>query len=62
MLIVHQTDGGELALGQNLTVAFMSWGGYNYEDAIILNQNLLRKTNLLLYILKNLKLKQGKQN
>ncbi len=37
------TDGGELALGQNLTVAFMSWGGYNYEDAIILNQNLVKK-------------------
>tara|TARA_B100001029_G_scaffold179805_1_gene191187 strand:- start:18022 stop:21903 length:3882 start_codon:yes stop_codon:yes gene_type:complete len=36
------TDGGELALGQNLTVAFMSWGGYNYEDAIILNQNLVK--------------------
>ena len=37
------TDGGELALGQNLTVAFMSWGGYNYEDAIILNQNLVKE-------------------
>ena len=36
------TDSGELALGQNLTVAFMSWGGYNYEDAIILNEDLVK--------------------
>ena len=28
-------DGGELALGQNLMVAYMPWEGYNYEDAII---------------------------
>ena len=32
------TAGGELALGQNLLVAFMAWNGYNYEDAIILSQ------------------------
>lgn len=32
------TDGGELALGQNLLVAFMAWNGYNYEDAIIVSQ------------------------
>ena len=37
------TDNGELALGQNLLVAFMSWEGYNFEDAIILNEDLLRK-------------------
>jgi DNA-directed RNA polymerase subunit beta len=37
------TDGGELALGQNILVAFMSWEGYNFEDAIILNEDLLRK-------------------
>lgn len=36
------TDNGELALGQNVTVAFMSWGGYNFEDAIILNDRLVR--------------------
>src|SRR5690606_15795289 len=32
------TDGGEMALGRNLLVAFMPWEGYNYEDAIILSQ------------------------
>ena len=37
------TDNGELALGQNVLVAFMSWEGYNFEDAIILNEDLLRK-------------------
>jgi len=35
------TEGGELALGQNVLCAFMSWEGYNYEDAIILNQRLV---------------------
>ena len=36
------TDHGELALGQNVTVAFMSWEGYNYEDAIILSERLVK--------------------
>src|SRR5579884_2834507 len=36
------TQGGELALGQNVVVAFMSWEGYNFEDAIILSQNLVK--------------------
>jgi len=36
------TDEGELALGRNLLVAFMSWEGYNYEDAIILSQRLVQ--------------------
>ena len=36
------TDGAELALGQNLTVAFMSWEGLNYEDSIVLNEELVR--------------------
>ena len=36
------TENGELALGKNLLVAFMSWEGYNYEDAIILSQNLVK--------------------
>ena len=36
------TDGGELALGQNVLVAFMSWEGYNYEDAIIISERLVK--------------------
>ena len=37
------TDGGELALGQNVMVAFMPWGGYNYEDAILISEKLVRE-------------------
>jgi DNA-directed RNA polymerase subunit beta len=40
------SDQGEMALGQNLTVAFMSWGGNNYEDAIILSERLVRENYL----------------
>ncbi len=36
------TDNGELALGQNLLVGFMSFDGFNYEDAIILNEDLVK--------------------
>lgn len=36
------TEHGELALGQNLLVAFMSWEGYNYEDAIILSERVVK--------------------
>jgi len=36
------TDNGELALGQNLTVAFMPWGGYNFEDSILVSERLVR--------------------
>jgi DNA-directed RNA polymerase subunit beta len=36
------TDQGEMALGKNLLVAFMSWEGHNYEDAIILSQRLVQ--------------------
>ncbi len=35
------TDMGEIALGKNLLIGFMTWEGYNYEDAIILNERLL---------------------
>ncbi|MGV4374561.1 hypothetical protein, partial [Pandoraea pneumonica] len=35
------TDQGELALGKNLLVAFMSWEGHNFEDAIILSQRVV---------------------
>jgi len=36
------TVGGQLALGQNVLVAFLSWGGSNYEDAIVLSERLVR--------------------
>ncbi|OGE76563.1 MAG: DNA-directed RNA polymerase subunit beta [Candidatus Doudnabacteria bacterium RIFCSPHIGHO2_01_52_17] len=36
------TEQGELALGQNLLVAFMSWSGYNYEDAVIISSRVLQ--------------------
>ncbi|MBB6053341.1 DNA-directed RNA polymerase subunit beta [Armatimonas rosea] len=36
------TDGGELALGQNVLVAFMPWNGYNYEDAILLSRRMVK--------------------
>jgi DNA-directed RNA polymerase subunit beta len=35
------TEGGELALGQNITVAYMPWEGYNYEDAILISERLV---------------------
>jgi DNA-directed RNA polymerase subunit beta len=34
---------GDLALGQNVLVAFMPWGGYNYEDSILINENILAR-------------------
>ncbi len=37
------TEKGELALGKNILVAYMPWGGYNYEDAIIISDNVVRK-------------------
>ena len=38
----YATENGELALGRNLLVAYMPWKGYNYEDAIVLNERLVR--------------------
>jgi len=40
------TDSGEMALGKNLCVAFMSWEGYNFEDAIILSRRLVKDDEL----------------
>ena len=37
------TDRGELALGRNLLVAFMPWGGYNFEDAILVSERLVKE-------------------
>ena len=39
----NSTDMGELALGKNMVVAFMTFNGYNYEDAVILNENLVKE-------------------
>jgi DNA-directed RNA polymerase subunit beta len=36
-------ENGELALGRNLTVAFLSWGGYNFEDAILVSEKLVKE-------------------
>ena len=37
------TQNGELALGKNVTIAFMNWEGYNYEDAILISEKLVRE-------------------
>lgn len=39
----YSTQGGELALGRNVQVAYMPWKGYNYEDAIVLNERMVRE-------------------
>ena len=39
----YATEGGELALGRNLVVAFMPWKGYNFEDAIVISENVVRE-------------------
>ena len=39
----YSTQDGELALGRNLKVAYMPWKGYNYEDAIVINERLVRE-------------------
>ena len=37
------TSNGELALGKNVTIAFMTWNGYNYEDAVIMSEKLVKE-------------------
>jgi DNA-directed RNA polymerase subunit beta len=37
----YSTHDGELAIGKNLKVAFMPWKGYNFEDAIVISENVL---------------------
>ena len=39
----YATEGGELALGKNLMVAYIPWKGYNYEDAIVLSERMVRE-------------------
>lgn len=57
---------GELALGQNVTVGFMTWNGYNYEDAIIISERLVKddvytSIHIEEYTLERRKTKQGKE-
>ncbi|MFH0845917.1 MAG: DNA-directed RNA polymerase subunit beta [Patescibacteria group bacterium] len=40
---VSSTDNGQIALGQNILIAFMSWYGFNYEDAIIISDRLVKR-------------------
>ena len=47
------TDMGELALGQNMMVAFMPWNGYNFEDSILLSERLVKDDRLHQSILKS---------
>lgn len=53
----YSTENGELALGRNLKVAFMPWKGYNYEDAIVLNERVFVKTFLLRFTSMNIRWK-----
>lgn len=39
----YSTSGGELALGKNMLIAFMNWEGYNFEDAILLSERLVKE-------------------
>ena len=41
-MFFHPTQNGELALGRNLKVAFMPWKGYNFEDAIVISEKVVR--------------------
>jgi DNA-directed RNA polymerase beta subunit len=56
------TDKGELALGQNVTVAFMPWGGYNFEDSILVSERLLKTAFLHPFTLRNSKFLPGIPN
>ena len=41
--MVHRPICGELALGQNMRVAFMPWNGYNFEDSILLSERVVQE-------------------
>ena len=56
------TDHGELALGRNILVAFMPWEGYNYEDAILISERLVRDDSSPPFILRNMNVKPGTPN
>jgi DNA-directed RNA polymerase beta subunit len=53
----YGTKNGELALGRNLKVAFMPWKGYNFEDAIVISERVLKRICSLQFISTNTFLK-----
>ena len=57
----YSSEGGELALGRNLKVAYMPWKGYNYEDAIVISENIVRN-DVFLYMWMNIHWKCAKRN
>ncbi len=48
----YSTDNGELAIGKNVTIAFMNWEGYNYEDAILISEKLVKEDTFTSIVLK----------
>ena len=54
------TQDGELALGRNLKVAFMPWKGYNFEDAIVISEKVV-KEDVFTYFILRIKLELGIQ-
>jgi len=54
------TEGGELALGQNILVAYMPWEGYNHEDAILISEGWFKKTYTS--TIENMKLRLDKRS
>lgn len=50
-------DQGELALGRNVVIAFMTWNGYNFEDAVIMSERLVQDDVYIQFTLKNILVK-----
>ncbi len=48
----YSTDNGELAVGKNVNIAFMNWEGYNYEDAILISERLVKEDTFTSIVLK----------
>ena len=49
----QSVDYGELALGQNLLVAYMTWNGYNFEDSILISEKVVAEDRYTRFIFKN---------
>ena len=56
------TDLGELALGQNLLIAFMPWNGYNFEDSILVSERVVREDRFTSIHIEELNVWQEIQN